>query len=143
MKRQMVAILGGLALGGCVSVDVERGEARGPAGCAAGLSPTPVAHLYFGRFIGASLGVSDADWQDFVDREITPRFPNGLSVTDVSGQWRGPDGVIVREPSKAVMIILTEAETEQASLDAIRAAYVERFDQDAVMLIQQTACVGF
>lgn len=89
------------------------------------------------------MGVSDTEWQDFVDAEITPRFPDGLSVADVSGQWRGPDGVIVREPSKTVMVVLTGAETEQASLDAIRTAYVERFDQDAVMLIQQTACVGF
>jgi hypothetical protein len=34
-------------------------------------------------------------------------------------------------------------ESDRVSLDAIRTAYVERFDQDAVMLIQQTACVGF
>jgi hypothetical protein len=143
MMRALVGIAGLLAAGGCVSVDVERVEARGSAACAAGLSPTPVAHLYFGRFIGGTLGVSDADWQDFVDRDITPRFPNGLSVADVSGQWRGPDGVIVREPSKSVMVVLAGAEGEQAALDAIRTAYVERFDQDAVMLVQQMACVGF
>ncbi|WP_029415472.1 DUF3574 domain-containing protein [Brevundimonas bacteroides] len=143
MIRAVIGLAGSLALGACVSVDVERVEARGSAACAAGLSPTPVAHLYFGRFIGGSMGVSDTEWQDFVDAEITPRFPDGLSVADVSGQWRGPDGVIVREPSKTVMVVLTGAETEQASLDAIRTAYVERFDQDAVMLIQQTACVGF
>lgn len=143
MAKRLGSIIVVLMLAGCVSVDVERLETRGDAVCAAGLSPTPVAHLYFGRYIGGTLGVSDADWQDFVDREITPRFPNGLSVADVSGQWRGPDGVIVREPSKSVMVVLSGAESDPAALDAIRTAYVDRFDQDAVMLIQQTVCVGF
>jgi hypothetical protein len=143
MRRVLLATSTALTLAGCVSVDVERLETRGGAVCAAGLSPTPVAHLYFGRYIGGTLGVSDTDWQDFVDHEITPRFPDGLSVADVSGQWRGPDGVIVREPSKSVMVVLSGAESDSTSLDAIRTAYVERFDQDAVMLIQQTACVGF
>jgi hypothetical protein len=143
MRRAFLVISAALTLAGCVSVDVERLEAPGGAVCGVGLTPTPVAHLYFGRYIGGTLGVSDADWQDFVDREITRRFPDGLSVADVSGQWRGPDGVIVREPSKSVMVVLTGVESDRVSLDAIRTAYVERFDQDAVMLIQETACVGF
>ena len=28
-------------------------------------------------------------WRDFLDREVTPRFPSGLSVVDVYGQWHG------------------------------------------------------
>jgi len=34
-------------------------------------------------------GVSEAAWRDFLDTEVTPRFPAGLSVVDVYGQWQG------------------------------------------------------
>lgn len=34
-------------------------------------------------------GVSEADWRGFLDREVTPRFPQGLSVMDVYGSGRG------------------------------------------------------
>ena len=135
--------LGGLAvallLAGCVSVDID-GETTI---CRSGLEPKTTADLYFGRNIGASTGVSDADWATFVDEEITPRFPNGLSVSDVAGQWKGGSGTIIREPSKAVMIVLSGEEGEYARLDAIRDAYKARFRQESVMLVQRQACVGF
>lgn len=130
-----------LLLAGCVSVDAKVIESE--PGCPAGLERKTTADLFFGRNVGATLGVSDADWARFVDEEITPRFPNGLSVGDIAGQWRGADGTIVREPSKAVMVVLSGEEGEYAKLGAIRDAYKKRFDQEAVMLIQRQACVGF
>lgn len=135
--------LGGLAvallLAGCVSVDID-GESTI---CRAGLEPKVTADLYFGRNIGATPGVSDADWAKFVDEEVTPRFPNGLSITDIAGQWKGEDGTIVREPSKAVMIVLSGEDGEYARLEAVRDAYRKRFRQESVMLVQRQACVGF
>src|SRR5579872_2119619 len=46
--------------------------------------------LYFGLGLidRPEQGVSEADWRGFLDREVTPRFPNGLSVLDVYGQWQ-------------------------------------------------------
>src|SRR3954469_22345925 len=34
-------------------------------------------------------GISEAQWREFLDREVTPRFPDGLSVADIYGQWQG------------------------------------------------------
>src|SRR5215471_12774980 len=49
--------------------------------------------LYFG--LGPAdhpeRGVSETEWRAFLDREVTPRFPSGLSVLDVYGQWQGKD----------------------------------------------------
>jgi hypothetical protein len=46
--------------------------------------------LYFG--LGPAdapeKGVSEAAWREFLDHEVTPRFPSGLSVMDVYGQWQ-------------------------------------------------------
>src|SRR3981081_3960666 len=69
--------------------------------------PQQVAELMFGRKIGDRIGVSETQWARFVDREITPRFPDGLTVFDTKGQWRDTQrNRIVREPSKLVQIVL-------------------------------------
>ena len=36
--------------------------------------------------------ISDADWAAFLDAEVTPRFPAGLTVLSGYGQWRGDTG---------------------------------------------------
>src|SRR5262245_32017131 len=47
-----------------------------------------VAELIFGRSIGGRIEVGEEQWMLFVDHEITPRFPDGLTVFDAAGQWR-------------------------------------------------------
>src|ERR1700761_7838995 len=72
--------------------------------------PQQVAELMFGRLIGGRLGVSEGQWARFVAREITPRFPDGLTVFEARGQWRDRENnKIVREPSKIVQIVLPGA----------------------------------
>ena len=50
------------------------------------------SRLYFGRSIEGQPepdAVTEADWADFVAAEVTPRFPNGFTVLDGAGHWRG------------------------------------------------------
>ena len=102
------------------------------------------AELMFGRDIGHRLGVSEAAWRRFLAREITPRFPDGLTVVDAVGQWRDPgSGRIVREPSKLVMIVLPRGTDDQARLDAVVQAYKRQFHQQSVGLILQAGCALF
>jgi hypothetical protein len=114
-----------------------------PPACAEGLHRAMTAELYFGRSIGEHAQVSDADWTDFVDQQITPRFPDGLSVNDVYGQWRTPKGQFVREASKALFLVLDGTPDERQRLDLVRSAYKLRFHQQSVMLVEQQACVAF
>ena len=124
------------------------------ATAAAAQGPTPacggtqqrrdVAELLFGRDIGERLGVSETAWRRFVAREITPRFPDGITVTEAFGQWRAPgSGRIVREPSKRVEIVLPGNADDAARLDAIVSAYKRQFHQRSVGLVLQSACVSF
>jgi hypothetical protein len=136
MRRCLPLLTVGAAL-------VAGAAAAEPRACPAGLHHATTAELYFGRAVEGAGDVSDADWRDFVDREVTPRFPDGLSVGDVYGQWRDPKGALVREASKAVFIVLTDAPAETRNLDLVREAYKQRFHQRAVMLVEQPACVGF
>jgi hypothetical protein len=111
--------------------------------CPQGLHPAMAAELFFGRDIEGGGMVSDADWNDFLASEVTPQFPNGLTVGDVYGQWRGPDGRFVREPSEALFIVLAGKGDERARLDLVRDAYKRRFHQSSVLLVEHEACVSF
>ena len=111
--------------------------------CPTGLKPMTEADLYFGRNIGDTSAVSDDDWQRFVDQEITPRFPDGLTVEEATGQWKGADGAIVHEASKRLIVILSGAPGEADKLGSIRTAYKRRFHQDAVLLLETKSCGSF
>ena len=140
--RSLGTVFCGIALliGGSTGLAAESPESA----CHAGQQLKRVAELTFGRDIGRHIGVSEAAWRRFLAREVTPRFPDGLTVMSALGQWRDRStGRIVREPSKVVMIVLPGNAEDQARLDAIVAAYKRQFQQQSVGVIVQPACLAF
>jgi hypothetical protein len=113
LARDCAMVAVAVALAGCATVSGGVESRRVVVDCPAGHEARTTARLFFGRNIGGAPGVSDADFTKFLDEEVTPRFPDGLTVIDGGGQWRGPDDVLVR------------------------------FRQDSVLLITQPACVSF
>jgi hypothetical protein len=104
----------------------------------------PAKLRVFGHNIGGRTGVSESEWGRFVDREITPRFPDGLTVFTARGQWREPgSGKIIREPSKIVHIVLPGNAEDFTRLDEIAEAYKRRFSQHSVVVVVRPACVSF
>jgi hypothetical protein len=102
--------------------------------------------LYFG--LGPAdqpgKGVSEAEWRAFLDREVTPRFPEGLSVVDVYGQWegkseRGPE----RLRSKCLIIDYPDTAENRAKIEAIRAAWKQKTGDRSVMRVTEAADVSF
>ena len=127
-----------LALVGCSGAEAQSDE------CRAGLKRQEVAQLMFGRKIGDRLGVSETQWERFVDREISPRFPDGLSVLDAKGEWRDTArNTIVHEPSKLVEIVLPGKSDDVDALNQIAQAYKTRFRQQSVAIVVRAACVSF
>jgi hypothetical protein len=115
-----------------------------PPSCSAPLKPQQVAELLLGRKIGDRLGVSETQFLNFLDREITPRFPDGLTVYDARGQYRDSErNRIVREPSKVVMIVLPGSSEDMARLNEVADAYKKRFRQQSVGIVVRQACVSF
>nr|WP_222527840.1 DUF3574 domain-containing protein [Azospirillum sp. 412522] len=102
------------------------------------------AQLFFGRNIGNELGVSERDWTEFLDGEVTPRFPNGLTVTDASGHWRDMEtGRLVREPSKILMLLVDGAPATLRLIHEIADLYKSRFHQQSVGIAIRPVCVSF
>jgi hypothetical protein len=112
--------------------------------CHSPQQPKEVAELLFGRDIRGKIGVNETAWEHFVARELTPRFPDGLVITEATGQWRDPaNGKTVREPAKHVEIVLPGADNDDAQLDAVVKAYKQEFHQRSVGVIVRSACVAF
>src|SRR5471032_169032 len=84
-----------LLLGACAP------QQQAPA-CAAPLKPAIEVDLFYGA-------VSDVDWASYLAEEVTPRFPDGLTAIDAAGQWRNPSGVVTREHSKLLILIVFDA----------------------------------
>jgi broad specificity phosphatase PhoE len=110
--------------------------------CPAGLQPARTAELFFGLEEGGRL-LSDAEWNGFLDAEVTPRFPDGLTVWDARGQWRPPNGKLTHEPSRVMLIVLTGRHDERARLAAVIGAYKTRFHQQSVLLVEHSDCASF
>jgi len=124
-----------LALSGCATVEPT------PT-CPPGQEHLRTAQLFFGRNDGAASAVSEADFRKFMDEEVTPRFPDGLTVMDGGGQWRGAENQLIREASKVVLIVLPKRGAGDR-IEAVRNAYKTRFKLDSVLLVTQAACVSF
>jgi len=98
--------------------------------------------LYFGLSKSGGV-VTEAEWQDFLDREITPNFPDGLTLADVHGQWKNSAGTIVKEKTKMVIILHPNRPRADEAIERIRKAYRQRFGQESVLMAQWSAEASF
>lgn len=102
--------------------------------------------LYFGLGVidHPERGVSEDDWRSFLDREVTPRFPDGLSVVDVYGQWQGKKQTTPeRLRSKMLIIDYPDTAENRAKIEAIRAAWKQKTGDQSVMRVTEPADVSF
>jgi hypothetical protein len=141
-----VAALGALllALAGCAAdrLPAENGQASAMR-CDAPARPMVRLELVFGMSRPDGRRVSEAEWLDFLDGEVTPRFPSGLTVLSAVGQWRHGDGRTAREPSRVLLVLHEQDDHVDPAVEAIRGAYRRRFEQESVMRIESASCVSF
>ena len=79
--------------------------------------------------------VSDAEFFAFLDAQITPRFPDGLTLLEAYGQFRNAAGDIIKEKSFLLILLYPVEDFRQASrrINAIREEYKEQFQQESVL----------
>ncbi|HHG8773683.1 TPA: DUF3574 domain-containing protein [Raoultella planticola] len=142
-RQGAVALMLAGVLGGCVAP--AKNSAPVPAAAAACPAENTMIQttLYFGLSRPAGKDVRAQEWQQFVDRDVTPRFREGLTVFDARGQWLGNDGTVAREQSKALMLIHGTDGRSEEGIEALRNRYKSRFAQESVMRVDQPVCVHF
>ncbi len=117
-------------------------EQRLAASCRVGGKPMARLELLLGARTPNGV-VGPRAWARFLATEVTPRFPDGVTVLDGRGQWRGGSGRITREPARLLLIWYVPDESSEARIEAIRAAYRSRFRQESVLRADGLSCVSF
>ncbi|SOD87706.1 DUF3574 domain-containing protein [Streptomyces sp. Ag109_G2-15] len=89
--------------------------------------------------------VTDRQFMAFVDKEVTPDFPDGLTVQNGRGQWRDAHGTIEKERSYELILLYpqTQADKSDRSIEEIRRAYEKTFGQESVGRVDERAQVDF
>ncbi len=157
LRAPLIAVL--LALSACASVAPSAPAApstasatlQGDAARPAQASGWVRSELYFG--VGEESGpadrpqaepISEARWRAFLDKEVTPRFPDGLTVFDAYGQWlfRGAE-----EPNrlntKVLVILHEDTPQRRADIEAIRLAWKQATGHQSVLWARQAVDVSF
>jgi Protein of unknown function (DUF3574) len=112
--------------------------------CLSPARPLAKIELLFGAQRKNALPVSDDEWAAFLLAEVTPRFPDGLTVLTGYGQWRDATGLVVKETSRLLLIWEAPRADGDPRIEAIRAAYKTRFDQESVLRANGApTCVSF
>lgn len=102
--------------------------------------------LYFGLGLAdhPERGITETAWREFLDKEVTPRFPDGLSVEDAYGQWLSKgEADPSRLRSKVLIILYPGTDEDKAKIEAIRAAWKQMTGHQSVLRVTQPADVSF
>lgn len=113
--------------------------------CGSNGAPYARTELFFGKSIPGGGTVTDAAFAQFLDGEVTPRFPAGFTVVPAMGQYREFNGVIDHEASDMLIIIYPRDSASDASkkINEIRAACDKTFHQESVLRDdEQSSCVS-
>ena len=86
---------------------------------------------------------TDEEFFAFLDAVITPRFPDGLTLLKGDGQFRGEDGVIVKEDSFVLILLypLEDVRVSNRRIDVIRERYKDEFQQQSVLRVDDPFAV--
>jgi Protein of unknown function (DUF3574) len=140
MPLPIVALL---AAGGTVIAQRTLLPAAVMVTCGPGGTAMARLELLFGLGKPDGSAVNEDGWQSFLATEVTPRFPDGLTVLSAFGQWQGTSGVIAKESSRLLVIWYSHTGSADASIETIRRAYKMRFGQSSVMRVDGSSCVSF
>jgi hypothetical protein len=111
-------------------------QRRIPKAAQGGALPFVRTELFFGTAKPTGV-VTEEEFRSFVDAEVTPRFPDGLTLLKGDGQFRGENEVVIKEQS-FVLILLYPYDTFKKSsqkIQQIRDRYKDAFDQESVLRV--------
>jgi hypothetical protein len=95
--------------------------------------------LYFGLSQSNGKIITENQWQMFIDREVTPRFKDGLTIVGGYGQWLNHEGKLIKEPIKIIIILHPDTPTHRQALETIRSNYKRQFHQESVLKVETEA----
>jgi hypothetical protein len=114
----------------------------GPS-CGAGADSSVRHLLYFGRNVPGGGVVADSALQAFLAEEVAQRFPDGFTVWEATGHWRGASGVGETERTTIMMVLQPASSDADSLVAAVAHSYKVRFLQEAVLHERAPVCSRF
>ncbi len=112
--------------------------------CPDGTNPYTEYRLFFGRGNADNPRVvSDEAWEGFLEDTITVEFPDGLTTLDAYGQYTNPDGALIKEDTKVLIILVPPDADSAPGIDRIIEEYKQRFSQQGVLREVKATCASF
>ena len=133
------ALVIGIVLGG-VTVHTATAEPAAVRACGSA-TPQHKTTLYFGAARPKG-SVSELEWQIFLRDEVTSRFPNGMTVWDAQGQWRGSGGEIAHERTKVLLLVHSDSEQARQAIRTVIEKYRKAFEQESVLWETSQVCAA-
>ena len=99
--------------------------------------------LLFGLSRADGPDITEQEFQDFIDQQVTPRFPDGLTLLAGNGQFKDSAGNIIQEGSKLLILLYPFSRDRSALVDEVRAEYKSAFQQESVLRVDEHSCVSF
>lgn len=99
--------------------------------------------LLFGLSRSNGPDITEEEFQGFIDLQVTPRFPEGLTLLSGNGQFQDSAGNIIQEGSKLLILLYPFSKDRSALVDEVRAEYKSAFQQESVLRVDEHSCVSF
>jgi len=127
------ALLLGLTSAGVAASDTAGGPATAPG------DAYKRTELYFGGSTPDGAPITPTEFELFLDKEVTPAFPDGLTWLEAHGQWMGG------KEDSYVLILLYPFSDRSANRDIeeIRTDFKQQFQQQSVLRADSIDKVSF
>ena len=153
MRQRTLPILGRLLLIGAILWPTAIRASTAAAASAPGQDPPAIPRALFKRpserperfvrtelFFGTDApgdDVSEEQFLQFLDAEVTPRFPEGLTMFKGHGRFTGHNGALVKEEPFVVILLhpYEDFKANNRKIEEIRRLYKTRFRQESVLRV--------
>ena len=99
--------------------------------------------LLFGLSRSNGPDITEEEFQASIVLQVTPRFPDGLTLLAGNGQFKDSAGNIIQEGSKLLILLYRFSKDRSALVDAVREDYKSAFEQESVLRVDEHSCVSF
>jgi hypothetical protein len=99
--------------------------------------------LYFGTSRPGLPEVTEAEFTNFVDTEVTPRFPDGLTRLTGKGQFSGSSGLIKETSHVMILFYPLQMRNANSLIQEIRDRYKAMFNQESVLRADGYSIISF
>lgn len=87
--------------------------------------------------------VTPEQFDNFVDKSVTPRFPDGLTQLSGEGQWNGSTGPVEEQSFVVILLYPLDDRGANKEIEAIRKDYKKAFQQESVLRADSLDRVSF